>query len=122
MCIRDRYNADPSFAIPDDHAKMYRERIAKNIRFFDRIDGRTDWTDTDRMALAALLTDDFLVVDISRPCEKSSYFEIERSLFAHTPHKTCGGRKPAEDIMDVLYEMCIRDSSVSVRIDSLAKV
>ncbi len=101
--LRDKYNADPSFAIPDDHAKMYRERIAKNIRFFDRIDGRTDWTDTDRITLAALLTDDFLVVDMSRPCEKSSYFEIERSLLSHTPHKTCGGRKPAEDIMDVLY-------------------
>lgn len=52
-----------------------------------------------------MLVDDFLVVDISRPCDQPAYLDIERSLVARTPYKTCGGRKPADDIMDTLYTL-----------------
>lgn len=101
--LSDQYYADPTFAVPSDHASVYTERIAKNLAFFDGVDGHTDWRDRDRLALADLLVDDFLVVDISRPCEQPAYLEIERSLLADTPHQTCGGRKPTDDVMDTLF-------------------
>src|SRR6185503_14627066 len=63
--LRDQYNADRPFAVPADHARAYRERVAKNLALFDRADGRSDWTDENRLALANLLVDDFLVVDIA---------------------------------------------------------
>ncbi len=101
--LRDQYNADPSFVVPADHARAYRERIYKNLGFFDAIDHNTDWTDSDRAALAGILADDFLVVDVGLPCTSSSYLEIERSLLRHTKHQTCGGRQPSEDVMDNLF-------------------
>ncbi len=101
--LHDQYNADRPFEVAADHASVYRERIAKNLVFFDAIDGHTDWTDTNRLALTELLVDDFLVVDLARPCDQPAFFEIERSLLEHEPHRTCGGRRPTDDIMDVLF-------------------
>jgi len=101
--LRDQYNADRPFAVPADHARAYRERIARNLALFDRADGRVDWTDERRLALADLLVDDFLVVDVARPCDQPAYLEIERSMLSHAQHRTCGGRKPAEDAMDTLF-------------------
>lgn len=103
--IRDQYNAERPFAVPADHAGSYRERAAKNLAFFDQIDGHTDWTDANRRVLADVLVNDFLVVDISRPCDQPAYLEIERSIIAHTPYQSCGGRKPSDDIMDTLYTL-----------------
>jgi MYXO-CTERM domain-containing protein len=48
--------------VASDHASLYRERIAKNLVFFDGIDGHTG-----------------------------------------RQHQTCGGRRPTDDIMDVLF-------------------
>jgi hypothetical protein len=101
--VRDAYNAEAPFAVSAEHAQAYRERIDKNIGFFDAIDHHTDWTDAQRRSLAELLVDDFLIVDLSRPCDGPGFFEIERSLLAHREHQTCGGRKPSEDVMDALF-------------------
>jgi hypothetical protein len=101
--LRDQYNADRPFEVSADHARVYRERVAKNLALFDRADGRSDWTDENRLALAGLLVDDFLVVDVARPCDQPAYLEVERSVLAHAPYRTCGGRKPAEDVMDTLF-------------------
>jgi hypothetical protein len=101
--LRDQYNSDSPFDVPADHARTYRERVAKNLALFDRADGHADWTDESRLALADLLVDDFLVVDLALPCDKPAYLEIERSLLAHRQHQTCGGRKPTDDVMDILF-------------------
>lgn len=101
--LHDQYNADRPFEVAADHASLYRERIAKNLAFFDGVDGHTDWTDGGRLALTDLLVDDFLVVDLARPCDQPAYFEIERSLLTGRQHQTCGGRRPTDDIMDVLF-------------------
>lgn len=103
--LRAQYNADRPFTVPADHVQTYRERVAKNLALFDRADGRSDWTDDNRLALTDLLVDDFLVVDMGLPCDQPAYLEIERSLLAHKQHTTCGGRKPADDIMDVLFTL-----------------
>jgi hypothetical protein len=101
--LHDQYNADPTFALPEEHRAAYRARLASNLLLFDQADDHTDWTEHDRLALAELLVDDFLVVDLSKPCDKPAYFEIERSLLSHTSHQTCGGREPNEDVMDVIF-------------------
>lgn len=101
--FRDSYNADPPFAVPSDHAADHCERIAGDLAFFDAIDQRIDWTDVDRVALSDMLADDFLVVDVSRPCDRPGYLEIERVVLTGTEHPGCGGRKPTDDVMDTIF-------------------
>lgn len=101
--LHEQYNSDRPFAVASDHASLYRERISKNLAFFDGADGHTDWTDEGRLALTEILVDDFLVVDLALPCDQPAYFEIERSLLTGRQHQTCGGRRPTDDVMDVLF-------------------
>jgi hypothetical protein len=101
--LRDQYNQDAPFNVPAAQAAKYAERLDKNIRAFDAIDKQQNWPDSERAALVALLADDFLVVDASKPCAGDDFFEIEKSLLQHQSHSTCGGRKLKDDIMDRLF-------------------
>jgi hypothetical protein len=105
--LRDRYNQDKPFQVPAVNQRLYTEKLARNIAFYDTLDGRKDWQDRDRYDLASLLAADFLVVDISKPCPTQSFFEIEKAILRHTAYGTCGGRKPNDDIMDTLFTMYV---------------
>jgi len=105
--LRDRYNADRPFQVPPGNRRLYEERIARNVAFYDALDGRRDWKDRDRDALASLLADDFLVVDAGKPCLRQSFFEIENAILRHRIHATCGGRRPDDDIMDTLFTLYV---------------
>lgn len=105
--LRDVYNLDQPFQVAAANRQTYQERLAKNILFYDALDTKKNWQDSDRQHLANLLADDFLVVDISKPCETPTFFEIEKSLLLNKSHETCGGRKPNDDIMDVLFSLYI---------------
>lgn len=105
--LRDRYNLDRPFQVPPEAQRLYQNRIARNIASYDRLDGRKDWQDRDRDAVAALMADDFLIVDMSKPCQGSSFLEIEKAALRHRGHATCGGRKPNDDIMDTLFTLYV---------------
>jgi hypothetical protein len=105
--LRDQYNFDRPFEVPPANWKLYRDRLAENIAFYDALDGHKDWPDEDRMALANILADDFLVVDLSKPCRTPTFFEIEESLLRHRAYETCGGRKPNDRIMSVLFTLYV---------------
>ena len=105
--LRDAYNLDRPFQVPAARQQSYRERLAGNVAFYDSLDGRNDWPDADRDALARLIAADFLVVDLTKPCAPHSFLEIERSVLRHVAHQTCGGRKPEDDIMDALFTLYI---------------
>ena len=105
--LRDAYNLDRPFQVPAARQQSYRERLAGNVAFYDSLDGRNDWPDADRNALAGLIAADFLVVDLTKPCAPHSFLEIERSVLRHVAHQTCGGRKPEDDIMDALFTLYI---------------
>lgn len=105
--LRDLYNQDKPFQVPAANAAKYSERLNRNIKSYDAIDKKQDWKDAEREALVALLVDDFLVVDLSKPCESDDFFEIEKSMMQHKAHATCGGRKLTDDIMDRLFSLYI---------------
>lgn len=105
--LRDLYNLDRPFQVPGARRNLYQERLAGNIAFFDALDGRKNWADRDREALARLLVDDALIVDLGKPCPAQSFLEIERAVLRHEAHRTCGGRRPDDDIMDVLYTLYV---------------
>jgi len=101
--LRDRYNLDRPFQVPVPTQQRYEEKLARNIAFYDKLDGHQDWRDPDRADLAKLLAFDFLVIDMTKGCRAQSFFEIERAILRRKPHETCGGRKPDDDIMDTLF-------------------
>jgi hypothetical protein len=105
--LRDQYNLDQPFRVSKANQDAYRERLVKNIAYYDALDGKKAWIDTDRDLLANLLVDDFLLVDLAKPCTGSTFLEIEKALVAHKPHQSCGGRLPDDDIMDVLFTLYI---------------
>lgn len=105
--LRDQYNLDRPFEVSAEHLDQYRYRLARNIAFYDSVDRKIDWQQRDRVHLAQILSDDFLIVDMSKPCPGSSYFEIEKSLLQHRAHQTCGGRHPNDKIMEILYTLYI---------------
>ncbi len=105
--LRDLYNLDRPFRVSAARQNIYQEKLARNIAFFDALDGRKDWPDRERDELARLIADDSLIVDVSKPCPAQSFLEIERSVLQHKAHQTCGGRRPDDDIMDALYTLYV---------------
>jgi hypothetical protein len=92
--IRDLYNAEDAFRLMPDYVEAYRARLNSNLAFYDGLDGKSDWPldAKGNHPLTELLLADFLVVDLSKPFDEDSYFEIERALLRGTAHETCGGR------------------------------
>jgi len=105
--LRDIFNLDRPFEVTPLNQSQYQERLFRNIGHYDRVDGAVNWFEEARQPLAAVLADDFLVVDISKPCEAEGFLEIEKSILQGKRHKTCGGRKPVDDIMDVLFTLYV---------------
>lgn len=105
--LRDQYNLDRPFQVPPQNQALYEARLAKNIVFYDQVDGKTDWKEADRLNLARILADDFLVVDTSKDCKGVGYLEIEKSMVQGKPHQSCGGRKLTDGIMEVYFTLYI---------------
>jgi hypothetical protein len=105
--LRDRYNLERTFHVPAAAQRVYRQKLATNVAAYDALDGRKDWKDGDLETLATLVADDFLLVDLDKPCPANSFLEIEKSILRHGAHQTCGGRRPEDDIVDTLYTLYI---------------
>jgi hypothetical protein len=105
--LRDSYNQLEPFSENKRDLAPYRERLRRNIGFFDAIDQVRDWPPQWADVLAGLLVQDYLVVDPGLPCGGSSYFEIESSLMRRLPHARCGGRVPEDDVMDTIFTLLI---------------
>lgn len=96
------YNAEDSFAVSEENAPTYKALLAAGITAWDELDGQIDWTPEKLGAFATLLSNDYLVVDISKPCDVNtvSYLSIERSMALGTTYQDCGGRTPNDDVVD----------------------
>jgi hypothetical protein len=108
--IRDLYNMEDTFHLSEAYQGAYRARLDANLAFWDGIDGKIDWQPvaTGSHPLTDLILADYLIVDVSKPYQESgSFFEIERSALEGTPHSTCGGRAPNDDVMDTIFSLMI---------------
>src|SRR5262249_45066168 len=106
---RDLYDAEDAFDLIPDYVGAYRARLNANLTFYDGLDGKVDWPLDARgnHPLMELLLADFLVVDVSKPFDDQSYFEIEGALLRGTTHATCGGRWLNDDIVDKLLTLLV---------------
>ncbi|WP_031174174.1 DUF4331 family protein [Streptomyces durhamensis] len=107
--LRDLYNEEDPFRLGPSYLDAYRARLNANLAFFDGLDGKIDWpTRSDGThPLTELLLGDFLVVDVAKPYDEDSYFEIERALLEVRTHETCGGRSLNDDVIDTLYTLIV---------------
>lgn len=109
--LRDLYNQEDAFRLSPVYQEAYRARINSNLRFFDGLDGKTDWPLNEQgiHPLLELLMADFMVVDVSKPFSETCYMEIERELLAGEAHQTCGGRSLNEDSVDSFLTMLVNN-------------
>jgi hypothetical protein len=105
--LRDLYNQEAPFDISSETIDLYRSRLRDNVVFYDKMDGRRDWTSARGAVLVEILLHDFLLVDVSKPDPGNSYFGIEKSVLSGEPHSTYGGRAPQDDVMDTLFTLFI---------------
>ncbi|MEV5802300.1 DUF4331 family protein [Streptomyces collinus] len=110
--IRDLYHEEDTFNIRPDYAGAYRARFNANLVWFDGLDGKTQ---------RLLYEQDFLVVDLAKPCSEDSCFEIETALPAGRPHTTCGGRSLNDDIVDTLLVGGVDGERFSDGVDQATK-
>jgi|RhiMetdeSRZDD1v2_1073273.scaffolds.fasta_scaffold17671_4 uncharacterized protein DUF4331 len=107
--IRDLYNLEDAFHMSKDYRDVYRARLNANLAALDRLDGKTDWPllPDGSHPLTDLLLADYLVVDVAKPFNENSYFEIERATLEGRSYETCGGRSLNDDVMDTIFNLVI---------------
>ena len=105
--LRDQYNIEETFSLPPDRKKKYIERLIENISYYDNLDGSVDWTERKKMAVASLLVEDFILIDMGSDCSAKNFLSIEKSVLNGTQRTGCGGRFLNEDIMDELFSFYV---------------
>lgn len=105
--LRDQYNKDDPFNVPYQNIQTYKERLLKNIAYYDGLDGNNDWLPEWNNTLAMLMVNDFLVVDTSMPFTVRGYFDIENSMLRSQPHTRCGGRVPGDFAVNTLLSLLV---------------
>jgi len=108
--IRDLYNMEDAFHLADGYLGAYRARLDANLAFWDRLDGKADWSTghDGNHPLTELVLADYLVVDVAKPyVEHGSFLEIELAALRGAPHETCGGRTLNDDVMDTIFTQLV---------------
>ena len=103
--VKEVYNEHDSFAVPAESAQRYRGLFKASIAMYDGYDGVADMNDETVTKLSNILVDDFLRIDLTKPCSgvsSTGYFDIERAELLGEASKSCGGRSPNEDAFDTL--------------------
>lgn len=119
--LRDLYNVEELFGASGKNFDRYRQRLLDNVAFHDKLDNTIEWTPESTKQVVEILVNDFQIVDVSKPYAADSYFEIEHSLLRGEPHSTCGGRRPNDDIMDVLFTLLINGRNSKLLPDGVEK-
>lgn len=109
--VRDLYSEEDGFNLRPDYLGAYRARLNGSMKFYDGLDGKTDWPldQEGNHPLTELMLADFLVVDVSKPFAEVSYFEIESAMLRGVAHQTCGGRWLNDDIVDTVLTILVNN-------------
>ncbi|HEY1691933.1 MAG TPA: DUF4331 family protein [Polyangiaceae bacterium] len=124
--LQDEYNALGSFAQPVP--RTLEDAVESRLVAMDTIalgDGGPDEVDWEvpeggTHPLLPLFLTDVLLVDTALPCTADggyapSYLAIEKEIYLDGgPHTTCGGRTPAEDVVDETLTLTITGGRVPV--------
>jgi hypothetical protein len=100
--LRDLWNQQTPFAIPEALQPLFLQRLKDSFRNWDMRDGKEDWTPAALEANARMFLDDFLLFDVAKPITDASHLEIERSTLNGKPYQTGGGRTVDANVIDIL--------------------
>jgi hypothetical protein len=118
--LLDPYNSEPSF--DGELPRILQGGLESRLAFFDTIaigDGGADpvdWPvpDGGSHPLLPMFVADVLLVDTALPCAAldggfvASYLDLEREIFlSGSPHRTCGGRTPSQNIVDATLSLLV---------------
>jgi hypothetical protein len=114
--LRDRYNKETPFDSSSVNRLLYQKRLHDSIKYYDALDTKQNWTLTMREHYVELLLNDYLVIDMSKPCNSASYFALEQAMLHEKTATSCGGRHPNDDVMDTIFTSLINaNSGVHIR-------
>lgn len=106
--VRDEYNLESPFEVNLHNRQKYFSKIIDNLEYYDQLDNQQDWSRPEIEDLASILVDDYLVLDLTKPCtERTGFLAIELAILKGQAHDSCGGRQLNDDIMDTLYSTYI---------------
>jgi hypothetical protein len=108
--LRDSYNHESPFRVNESHAAAYRQRMTRNLAFYDMSDGTADWSDAQRAAYTEMLLNDCLLINAARSSSSAKsrgYFSIETDVLNGKRSNSAGGRALTDDFMDRLYTFMI---------------
>ena len=100
--LRDLWNQQTPFAIAEDLKPLFRKRLIDSLTEWDLRDGMAQWTPAEIAASANVFLDDFLLLDVAKPINDLSHFEIEKSTLRGVAHRTGGGRTVNANVIDIL--------------------
>jgi hypothetical protein len=105
--LRDLYNMEDAFAVPEAAAEVYRARLDANLVLLDQLDGDIAWPapEGQHHPLTELLLHDYLVLDTAKPFSEHGFLGIERGALTGQVPGTCVGRWLNEDVIDALYSV-----------------
>ena len=83
--MRDLWNQQTPFAIAEEFKPVFRKRLIDSLTEWDMRDGKADWTPPEIAAATNVYMDDFILFDVSKPINDTSYFEIEKSTLHGRP-------------------------------------
>ncbi|MBC86036.1 MAG: hypothetical protein CL677_02565 [Bdellovibrionaceae bacterium] len=114
--IKADYNKVSTFNQTVQQKQIYGSLIRYGVLGWDRKDGKNDWvhTNTGRNELHDLietLSLDALIVDTQKNCDLNAdnYLQVELN-YGET--ESCGGRVPAEDVIDTMFSVFTAGPSV----------
>jgi hypothetical protein len=118
--LQDDFNGQPSFEanVPRTLQDALESRLEQldTLTLGDGGPDPVDWPvpEGGTHPLLPAFAGDVLLVDPSRPCTSTdggwtaSYFDVDREVYLGAgPHTTCGGRNPAENVVDETWTLLV---------------
>jgi hypothetical protein len=107
--LRDLWNQQTPFAMAAELQPLFRQRLTESLAIWDKRDDKTDWTPPALAAAANVYLDDFLLIDVSKPVNDTSFFEIEKSTLHGQAYQTGGGRTVNANVVDMMITWMVNN-------------
>src|SRR5271156_5919770 len=107
--LRDLWNQQTPFAISPELQPVFLKRLVDSLTNWDLRDKKADWTPSELAAAAKVYLDDFLLFDVSKPINDTSFLEIEKSTLHGRPYQTGGGRTVNANVIDIMITWMVNN-------------
>jgi hypothetical protein len=107
--LRDLWNQQTPFAVVEELKPVFHQKLVESLTNWDMRDGKADWSPAALHAAANVYLDDFLLIDVLKPTNDTSFFEIEKSTIQGKPYQTGGGRTVNANVVDMMITWMVNN-------------